>query len=84
MNNLERAEKARVAYDASSYSAEDTIPNLYDLICDLLHLADLYEDPQSAVVPHTETNGEFVARMGLWHYREEVREEAEDMAASQS
>lgn len=74
--NLERAERARKAYEAMGLGDEDVIPNLYDLVCDLLHFADLHAGEQG-VTPNTETNGEYVARMGLWHYREEILEENE-------
>ena len=87
MTNDDRAERARLAFEASRYDANDPITNLYDLICDLLHLADRIElDPEDWEPPvlGTETNGEFVARMSLWHYREEVKEEEEDRAASQA
>jgi hypothetical protein len=78
MTNKERAERAKRAYIASEYDSGDVIVNLYDLVCDLLHFADSQPgDPAEHIVPNTETNGEYVARMGLWHYREEVREEYE-------
>ncbi len=77
--NLERAERARKAYDAMGLDPDDVVTNLYDLVCDLLHFADLHAgDPAQRITPGTETNGEYVARMGLWHYREELAEEAED------
>lgn len=83
--NSDRAERAAVAFNASGYDSGDTIPNLYDLVCDLLHYADHYGNPDDCIVAAgTETNGEYVARMGLWHYREEVKEEEEDRAASQA
>lgn len=85
MNNSDRSHKARVAFNASGYDDGDAMTNLYDLVCDLLHLADEYEaDPRQGVAPDTETNGEFVGRMGLWHYREEVIEEALELGLSQS
>lgn len=88
MDNTERAERARQAFDASPHAREnnDETTNLYDLVCDLLHLADrvvITETDHPGAAP-ADTNGEYVARMGLWHYREELAEEADDAEAEAS
>ena len=51
MNNSDRSHKARVAFNASGYDDGDAMTNLYDLVCDLLHLADEYR-PTRVRVSH--------------------------------
>lgn len=80
MNNADRAENARRAYEPTWYRKEnnDEITNLYDFVCDLLHYADTIDDDRRE--EHGETNGSFVAFMALEHYYAELQEEAEENA----
>lgn len=84
--NADRAAAASLAFSMSPHVTQnnETLVNLYDLICDLAHLADLIakQDPDEARAcgwgDGDETAGMFVHRMGEWHYGEELAEEAAD------
>lgn len=90
LTNADRAERARQAFAASPHFVEnnDDLTNLYDLVCDLGHLADALarEDPSllddtpgfDTTDPTRETLGAYVHRLGAWHYSEELAEEAAD------
>jgi hypothetical protein len=73
--NAARAAWAKMAFNAVEHDDNPQLVQMYDLICNLLHLADTMEDVegQTGLV---ETNGQYVARMALWHYGEELVEEA--------
>lgn len=89
MTNEERAERARIAFEASPHSREnnDTITNLYDLICDLGHLADEIAETDAGELEHAfekvdgdwkgDSPGAYVHQMGAWHYGEELAEDRE-------
>lgn len=75
--NADRAADARLAFEASPHSREsnDEITNLYDLVCDLLHLADTMNevDGDNSTWEHV---GDFVLEMAEMHYNAELAEEA--------
>jgi hypothetical protein len=67
--NADRASRGQEAYDAVTHDDNDTVTNIYDLVCDLLHFADC--------VPADDLTGdcgEYVAEMALFHYRAEKDE----------
>lgn len=74
--NAGRATSARAAFDAVEHDDNPPLVQMYDLICNLLHLADRLTDEESVAIAGTETAGAYVARMALWHYTEELIEEA--------
>lgn len=92
LTNADRAERARVAFDVSPHAREnnDSITNLYDFICDLGHLADVLAT-EDTELEHTfekvggkwkgERPGDYVLRMGEWHYDEECYEEEAERGA---
>jgi hypothetical protein len=86
-SELSRATRALIA---SGYNSTGEIVNIYDLICDLCHLADEFgkaeaelgyrreDDDDRGFCPEaaaSPTWGEYAARMGLWHYRRELSDE---------
>lgn len=85
--NADRAAAARVAFEASSHSKQSNneITNLYDLVCDLLHLADTmppegntYEGHRLGPGDDEVRAGYYVLDMARYHYEAELDEEAED------
>jgi len=81
--------RAAKALAASGYEGAEEIVNIYDLICDLCHLADEFGKAESELGYHREkgdeqefcreaadskTWGEYAGRMGLWHYLGELNE----------
>lgn len=87
--NAERAMSAERAFRASDHAREnnDDITNLYDFVCDLMHLADELvdhmpdrEDVWDLTGREDETPGQFVSRMALYHYDAELQEEEEENA----
>jgi len=82
LTNAERAADARKAFEASPHFSQNNedVVNLYDLVCDLLHLADTLEDEIGGrTAESTSTKGEYVAAMALYHYRAELEEEREEL-----
>lgn len=73
--NADRANDARIAFDASKHAKEDNdeLTNLYDLVCDLLHLADTLETVWARA--ESSGNGDFVLDMAAMHYHAELRGE---------
>jgi hypothetical protein len=70
VNNEERAARAGLAVNA--YIGKDAEFYLHDLICDLGHWLDQYADKDAG---HNRTLEE-ACTQGIWHYREELAEEA--------
>ena len=73
--------RAARALIASGYDSGDNLVDIYDLVCDLLHLADEYGPIEEAAgyrrdEGDTATWGEHAAQMGLRHYHTELAEEA--------
>jgi hypothetical protein len=81
MDNQARAERAAKVLDAVGNTGNDVTTDIYDLICDLAHLADatlVFDGDHGGRLEADETNGEYVLRMGAWHYREELAEAEDD------
>ena len=67
--NAERAERAARVLEVAAPDDNDTLTNIYDLMCDLAHLAD--RDAEGVV----ETPGFYALDMAEYHYRAELEEE---------
>ena len=79
ITNTQRAARGSRAYESLAHDDNDTVTNVADLICDLLHFADATDDKPSGpgydfADPTRESAGNYAARLALLHYEAERAE----------
>lgn len=77
--NADRARRGRQAFNAMRHDDNDTITNVYDLICDIAHFADTIDGREYGFdVRGDDTAGHYVLSMAQMHYSAERKEEEDE------